>query len=120
MYTTDITLGTNVYSLTTQRINASIRSDAAQPLSEPNTLTISHENAKNGRRSSVVIFDDIKVLTSSSTLPLQDNVKVMLKVQFNPLGGRTTNEADINALLADLVSFISEPTNVTKFLNQES
>lgn len=120
-YSPDITLGTDVYSLQSQRTNASVRSDAAQPISEPNLLTISHENAKNGRRSSVVIIDDTKIVsTANATIPVADTVRAMFKVQFNPLGGRTDNEAAINAAVTQLIAFLSDASYVDKLLNQES
>jgi len=119
-FSPDITLDTQVYSLQAQRTNSSIRSDASQPLSEPNLLTISHENAKNGRRSSVVILDDTVVISPDGLNPTPDTIRLMLKLQFNPLGGRTDNEAVINALITQLSAFMADSTFVTKLLNQES
>ena len=121
MYDSDIVLDTTkTYSLTTTRPLSSVRSDAAQPVSEPNLLTISHENANSGRRSSVVIFDDTKVVASAGEIPVTDNIRLMLKVQYNPFSGRTTSTADINQQIVELVDFLSVPANVTKLLNQES
>lgn len=121
MYTPDLIIGTKTYALTSQRALSSIRSDASQPVTAPKTITISHENAKNLRRSSAVILDDtIIVSTAGAVVPVKDNIKVLLKVQFNPFGGRTTTTADINAAIAQLVAFLGVPANITKLLNQES
>lgn len=121
MYASDITIGTKTYSLQSQRTLSSVRSDATRSVSEPRLLTISHENAKNGRRSSVIIIDDNKVVSiAGANVPVSDNVRVLLKVQFAPSGGRTTTTADINELLTQLTTFLGTPANVTKLLNQES
>jgi hypothetical protein len=121
MFLPDITLDTTkVYSLVTQRALSSVRSNAAQPLTEPNTLSISHENANNGRRSSVVIFDDTKVVVTAGELPITDVVRVLFKVQFNPFSGRTTTAEDIAQLIVELSDFLSVPANMTKLLNAES
>lgn len=120
-YSPDITIGTDTYSLQSQRTNASVRSDAAQEVSEPNLLTISHENAKNGRRSSVVILDDTNIVSSvDATIPVADTIRTMFKVQYNPLGGRTDNETTIKAEIAKLVIFLGDVSNIDKMLNQET
>lgn len=121
MYASDITLGTSTFALTTQRPLSSVRSNASAPVSEPKTLTISHENANSGRRSSVVILDDVKIVSTAGALvPVKDTVKLLVKVQYNPFGGRTTTTADINSLITQLIAFLNTPANVTKLLNQES
>lgn len=121
MYTADITLATKTFALTTQRTLSSVRSMAGEPVSEPNYLTISHENANSGRRSSVVILEDVKVVSAAgAVVPVKDSLKMMFKVQYNPFSGRTTTEADITAMVAQLVAFINTPANITKLLNQES
>ena len=121
MYTPDITLGTQTYSLQAQRANSSVRSDASQPLSEPNTLTISHELAKSGRYSTAVMLDDTKIVSLvGATTPVPDTVRTMFKLQYNPLAGRTDVDADITNAIAQLIVFLSDPTNVDKLLNKES
>lgn len=121
MFTSDITLNTHVYSLTSQRTTSSTRRDSAQPVSEPNELSIAHETAKNGRVSTAVILDDTKIVSvPGATVPVKDTVRVLFKVQYNPFGGRTTNATDIALAIADLVSFLNTPANITKLLNQES
>jgi len=121
MYTSAITIGTKTYDLQSQRTLSSTRGDASRAVGEPRSLTISHENAKNGRRSSVIIFDDTKIVSvAGASVPVVDNVRVLLKVQFAPSGGRTTTAADINELLTQLTTFLGTPANITKLLNQES
>lgn len=120
MYASDITLGTTTFSLRTQRVNSSIRSDATQPLNEPNTLTISHDVAGSGRVSSAVMLDDVKVVQVGTSSPVADTVRVMLKVQYNPVSGRVDIDDDVNALIAELVAFLGTPANVVKLLNRES
>lgn len=121
MYTPDITLEGQTYALQSQRTNSSVRSDASQPVSEPNTLTISHEKAKNGRVSSAVILDDTKIVsTAGATIPVADTVKVLLKIQYNPVGGRIDNDTVVENLVAQIVAFASNASNIDKLLNQES
>lgn len=121
MYSPDLTLGTSTYSLQAQRTNSSVRSDASQPLSEPNTLTISHEVAKNGMRSSVIILDDIKVVSPDGIKNVSaDRLRTMAKFQYNPLGGRLAIEADIKAQIVELTAFLADDANITKLLNMES
>jgi hypothetical protein len=118
-YSNDITLGTVVYSLRSQRTNSTVRSDATQATTEPSLLTISHEIAKNGRVSSAVIFDDTKVVTSSETTPVVSTDKAVFKFQFNPLDGRTDHSTVFNALCDQLVAFLSVQDNRDKLINQE-
>lgn len=121
MYASDITIGTKTYNLQSQRTLSSVRSDASRPVGEPRLLTISHENAKNGRRSSVIILDDTKIVSvAGASVPVTDNVRLLLKAQFSPFGGRTTTADDINDLLTQLITFMGDPANVAKLLNQES
>jgi hypothetical protein len=120
MYTPDITLDTRTYSLKSQRTASSVRSDASAPVSEPNLLTISHETAKNGRVSSVIILEDQAVITSVSTTPLVDSIKCQFKLQYNPLVGRTDVETVILDLIAKLSAGINDSAFIDKFLNQES
>lgn len=120
MFTTDITLNTHVYSLSAQRTSSSTRRDSARAVSAPRSLNISHETAKSGRVSSVAYIDDVAVVQVGSSAPATDSIRVLLKLQYNPLSGRETTETDLRAALTDLISFLSESGNVTKLLNQES
>lgn len=119
MFTNTITLGTTNYDLVSQSPYRSMRSDATQPVNAPATLTISHEVAKNGRRSSVVILDDNAVI-NSGTLITKDSIKAQFKIQFNPYSGRADIESTIGNLITQLSAFLAVPANVDKFLNLES
>jgi hypothetical protein len=123
MFTPDITIGTNVYSLTSQRTNSSLRSDPSTGLDNPNLMTISHEVAKNGKVSSVVILDSEVVVPCTDTCtitPASDTIRLQLKVQYNPLIGRTDTATEIERLRVLLVTFASNATSFAKFLNKES
>jgi hypothetical protein len=119
MFTPTITLGAVAYDLVTQNPYRSMRFDATQSLASPNSLTISHETAKTGTRSSVLIFEDIDVLSTSTSI-IKDSVKTQFKCTFKPLSGRADIEAVINAHIVQLQAFLAVPENITKFLNQES
>lgn len=119
MYTSDITIGTEVYALRSQRTNSSVRAETSQSVSEPRLLTISHENAKSGRVSSVIMIDDSKVVQIGASAPSLDTMRAMIKIQYNPLSGRTGIEAEIKAMIAALAAF-STDANISKLLNQES
>lgn len=120
MYTSDITIGTENYALRTQRASSSVRAEISQPVSEPRLLTISHENVKSGRVSSAVMLDDSKVVQIGASAPTLDTMRVMVKIQYNPLSGRTDIDAEIKAMITTLTTFLGVAGNVTKLLNQES
>lgn len=120
MFTPDITIGTDVFALRSQRSNSSDRSDTNQSISEPRVLTISHEKAKNNRVSSVVFIDDQKLVQIGSSVPQLDNIRVLVKLQYNPLSGRLTTEADVKLALTQLLTFLAVEANVDKLLNLES
>jgi len=119
MYPNTLTLNTHNYDLVSSAPYRTVRSDASQPIAEPSTLTISHEVAKNGRRSSVVILDDIAVINSGTSIT-KDSIKAQFKLQFNPYSGRAVFETTINSLIGQLTAFVSVPANIDKFLNLES
>lgn len=119
MLAPDITLNTKVYSLTSTRPNGSLRRVATRPVSEPLSLTISHETAKSGRVSTVAYIDDVAVVQIGSSAPVADNIRVMVKIQYNPLSGRTGVEDSISAAVADLVALMSAE-NIDKLLNREA
>lgn len=120
MYTPDITIGTNVYSLVQQRTNSSLRSDPSTGILNPLLLTISHEQAKNGKVSSVVILDSEVTVDSTTALPVSDNIRLQFKVQYNPNSGRTDTAVELERLRALLVTFIDNPANIAKLLNKET
>lgn len=118
MFTPDLVVGTTTYSLRAQRMASSVRGDSTQPVSEPRLLTISHETAKNGKVSSVLMIDDTAVVSSGTTAS-SDTIRALLKIQYNPLSGRTGIEAVINSAIDDLKALLT-PANITKLLNKES
>lgn len=123
-YPSDITIGLDVYALQTQRATSSVRSDSTRPLDKPRTLFIGTETAKSGRKSSLVKFVSSEVIpcdaTCNVTTPTTDNVEIQFKVVRNPSSGRATTQAEIDALLAQALAFLSDATNVTRLLNSES
>lgn len=119
MFINDITIGTDVFSKTVVRPTSSTYSDNNQTLSNPRTLQISHEIAKSGRVSTAVIIDDTATVTLGSSL-VADNVRALIKISYNPLGGRAELTAAVKAAIAQINAFMSVEANVTKLLNRES
>lgn len=120
MLSPDISTTTPVatYSLTSQRANSSLRSNAVRPLGEPRVLTVSHETQSNGRVNSVVYFDDVKnvIGTTGSTA---SSVRLQLKLQYNPTEGRTDIAATLTELYSSLKQILDSGTNLAKVLNKE-
>lgn len=108
---------TSTYNLTTTRPTSSIRSDSAKPLDNPRVMTVSHDIAKSGRVSSVVYIDDT-LTTVVAGVASSSNVRVQLKLSYNPLEGRTDIASDIAVIYAELKEFLT-PANLTKILNKE-
>lgn len=120
MFNQDITLNGKIYSYTGHvSPRTSVRSDAARPVSDPSLLTISHEIGKNNVRSTAVILDDSKSVVLGDKLS-QDRIRVFVKVQYNPFGGRTDTEATIASLITQLSEFLAVPDNQDKLVNLES
>lgn len=119
MLANDITLGTTVFALRSLRSTSSVRSDNNQAVDHPRLLTISHEVAKSGRVSSAIMIDDTVPVTVGTSQVGSDTTRVLLKLQYNPLSGRTTTSADLKLALAELAAFISVEANIDKILNRE-
>lgn len=124
MYSSTITLTATNYDLNLQNARSSVRSDATAPLASPRTLTISHEtNTKSGLVSSAVLLSNAQVVPVG-TSNVTDVAKVYLKLQYNPANGRASLEADIKAMITEMVDFLADPVNgavfVDKLLNLES
>lgn len=119
MFTSDITIGSNTFSKTVTRPTSASYADNNQTLSNPRILQISHETAKSGRVSSAVILDDTANITVGSNL-IASNVRVLVKISYNPLEGRADLTAAIKAAILDLNTFLGADANVTKLLNKES
>lgn len=123
MLPSDITLGDVTYALQTQRPTSSVRADSGRELEKPVTLSIAHETGKNGRVSSVVIFDSSEVISCDDTCainPTTDNIRVHLKIQYNPLSGRTGIDIELKRLLAELQVFMVSTDLMDRFENKES
>lgn len=118
MFTSDLVVGTRTYSLRAQRTASSVRGDATRAVSAPRLLTISHETANNGKVSSVMMIDDTAVVTNGTTVA-NDTIRAMIKIQYNPLVGRTDTTAVINSLIDEL-KLLLVAGNITKLLNKES
>lgn len=119
MFPSDLTIGTDTFSRTVTRPTSSTYSDNNQSLSNPRLLTVSHETAKNARVSSAVILDDTETVVVGSSMAA-DNIRVLLKVSYNPLGGRADLTNKVKAAIAQLVAFAGVEGNITKLLNKES
>lgn len=119
MFTPDIFVGSDTYSRTVTRPTSSVYSDNNQSLTNPRTLQISHETAKSARVSSAVIFDDTQTVTIGNTT-VPDNVRVLMKVSYNPLGGRANLTEVVKSAIAQLNAFAQNDGNITKLLNKES
>lgn len=118
-YNNDLTLGTTTFSLISERPTSSLRADGTATLDNPSFSTISHETAKSGKVSSVIYFDDEKVLTAPDGAVESSLVRSQFKISYDPTQGRTDIEAVVAAQIALLVAFLGDAGNVTKFLNKE-
>lgn len=118
----DITLGTDLFSTIVVKPRSTIRSNPAQLASEPETLTISHEVASNGRISSVFIIDDgtmVPCNDACATTPTMSNVRGMIKLQYNPNEGNTDIDISVAAVIEYLKALLADDALMTKFRNQE-
>lgn len=113
-------LGTKTYQTTQSYPTSTIRSEGSSGVNVNDLMTVSHEKIKSsGKVSSVLIFDHTIVPTATDVCTSESSIRALLKVQFDPLDGRTTTEADITTLLEQIAAFIAVPDNVSRFLNQE-
>lgn len=119
MFTPDIIIGSDTFSRTVTRPTSSTYSDNNQSLSNPSTVTISHETAKNARVNSAVIFDDTETVTVGNFMTA-DNIRVLVKVSYNPLGGRPDLTEKVKAAINRSIAFMQVENNVIKLLNKES
>jgi hypothetical protein len=122
MFATDITLtrtsGSKTYSLQSITGGRSVRSDAAAPLGQPNTLTISHQVAQ---QSGIVVdrhlarFDDSTAGTiAGSTVVTNPSVQLVLSCPR-----QVTTVAQMKDALSALTAFLAVGANVDKLLNNE-
>lgn len=111
----DITLGTQTYSSSVVKPGSVVRSDATKPVTSPALVTISHETNKTGQENSVFISDRFH---STETYGSQ-KTRALLKIQYNPTLGHAEQEAELAAVIADIVEFFGISVNVDKFINKE-
>lgn len=119
MFDNHINIGYDTFAKQSVRPLSAIYSDNNQTLSNPRTLTISHEVGKSGQVSSAVILDDMATIPVGNTL-VTDRVRVLYKIQYNPMVGRAELAAAIRGASTQLVSFVSDDTNLNRILNKES
>lgn len=119
MFVNDITIGSNTFAKQSVRPLSASYADNNQPLDNPRLLTISHEVAKSGQVSSIVMIDDTKVIPVGTTF-VNSKARVFMKIQYNPLQGRSDLVAAINAAITELTTFVGVAGNITKLLNKES
>lgn len=119
MFLNELTLGTDTFAKQSVRPLSAIYADNNQQLNNPRTLTISHEVGKSGQVSSAIILDDALSIPVGNTL-VNDRIRVLCKVQYNPLGGRAELATAIKAAVAQLTDFVSDEANLSKILNKES
>jgi hypothetical protein len=117
-FTSDLTIGTTVYSQTASYPTSTLRSDSAAGVNAQSNMTISHETLKSGRVSSAVILDDELLPVTDEVCSKPSLIRAMLKLQYHPYDGRTDTSAVVKELVASLVAFATE-ANITKLLNKE-
>lgn len=114
----DVTLVTDVYSTTQVRINSTIRAVPKLPIGKKQLLTISHEVAKSGAVSSAFILDDSDVVGTLEPAKVANN-RFLLKIQYNPLIGRTNADAVMAEQRSKMIEILSDDAMFAKFLNLE-
>lgn len=119
MFDNHIVVGPEIFAKQSVRPLSATYSDNNQTLNNPRTLTISHEVGKSGQVSSAVILDDTATVPVGNTL-VTDRIRVLYKIQYNPMMGRADLAAAIKAASNHLVSFVSDETNQNRILNKES
>lgn len=119
MFNNDLQLGSDIFAKQSVRPLSATYADNNQQLDNPRTLTISHEVGKSGQVSSAIILDDVLSIPVGNSL-VNDRIRVLHKIQYNPFGGRPGLAAAIRASVLDLANFVSDDDNLSKILNKES
>lgn len=119
MFLNSLTIGTDTFDKQTIRPLSATYVDNNQTLSNPRSLTISHEIGKSGQVATAVILDDNAIVPIGNS-NVTDKVRVLFKIQYNPLQGRTGLDTAIKAAIVQLTGFMSDSANVVKLLNKES
>lgn len=119
MFLNELKLGADTFAKQSVRPLSATYADNNQQLNNPRILTISHETGKSGQVSSAVILDDALSIPVGNSL-VNDRIRVLFKIQYNPLGGRTALAAAIKASVIQLKDFVGDDANLSKILNKES
>lgn len=119
MFDNSITLGADTFAKQSVRPLSATYADNNQALNNPRTLTISHEVGKSGQVSSAIILDDSTTIPVGNSL-VADRIRVLCKIQYNPLQGRANLAAAIKAAVTQLSTFVGDTNNFNKLLNKES
>lgn len=124
-FPSDITVNTKEFALVQLRPQSSLRRDAASPVNAANDLTISHETAKSGLVSSVILRDHNSTVscdTSCDALPISGRIRAQFKISYNPslyTKDGTDITAELDDVISDLIAFVSDTNNIIRILNQE-
>lgn len=114
-----MTIDTSDFSLVTQRSQSSVRRDATAPVENPVSLITSHETAKSGRVSSVVYFDDEKLVVTEDGVSVPSNIRTQFKISYDPTSGRNDIETVLARQLVLINTFLAYAPYMDKLLNQE-
>lgn len=122
-FPSDIVLTDRTFMSVVTTPRSTVRSRAEADLLNPESLTISHEVAKNGKISSVVYREDLTVLPcgadACSTTAQTSAVRAQFKISYNPKMGDVNLDAALDDVIADLIVFLSDTSNIAKLINQE-
>ena len=94
---------------------STVRSDATRDLDQPQTITISHQDTKDGKRRNSVILCD-KVVLDSGDLVTLGTARLQFKASFDL---EQITSADLLEMKDQLVELLNSTDFFTKFLNQE-
>lgn len=119
MFQNELYLGSDVFAKQSVRPLSATYADNNQQLNNPRTLTISHEVGKSGQVSTAIILDDVLSIPIGNSL-VNDRIRVLHKIQYNPFGGRPGLAEAIRASVRDLANFVCDDENLSKILNKES
>jgi len=120
MLAENITLNTIEYRLQVVNPTSSLRVVSGLPFGTGRTLKVSHDKTGKGIVNSAVTIDVTAVDTTATSLSFGKAIddRVMVKFSYDTSVSHNYTAA-LTSALADLVSFLSVPANVTMILNQE-
>ena len=94
---------------------STVRSDATRDLDQPQTITVSHEETRDGkRRNSVILLD--KVVLDAGDLVTLGTARLQFKASFDK---QQITFADLLEMKDQMVELLNSPDFFTKFSNQE-